>query len=324
MRVRPTFAVVVCCGVAAAAAGSARADEAGGAAKPEDPRLVGKPRAEGKLEPLPPASILLERVKQESLEDGPVRETLDDVMRRAAARNPAAVAAAEAVKRQQFIRQQALNFEQTIEPLLTVELTFARRACGGLSAAARREVLAAAREALREVAERLARLQFEGDGGAATPFDVRRELHERVAAALAPRVTEPELADYDRAWQLRRARREEAARIRIVAKLDGHLGLTAAQRRDVLEDLRAHWQPGWIRELEDQGGLMNQDLPPAPDFADASIAPHLDPDQLEHWRQWRAANGSQSRPRSAVDWSELNVLQPAQRQGQQPDAWWRP
>lgn len=312
MRVWPTCAVVVCCGVAAAAC--ARADEAGPAAKPA---------ADGKLEPLPPASILLERVMQESLEDGPARETLDDVMRRAAARDPAAVAAAEAAKRQQFLRQQALQFESVLEPLLSVELTFARRACSSLSAAARREVLAAARQALREVAVRLARLQFEGDGGAAAPFDVRRELHERVAAALAPRATAAELADYERAWQSRHTRREEAARIRIVAKLDGQLGLTAAQRREVLEDLRAHWQPGWIRELEDQGGLMNQDLPPAPDFADASIVPHLGPDQLEHWRQWRAANGSQSRPRSAVDWSELNVLQPAQRQGQQPDAWWR-
>lgn len=302
---------LVWCGVAGAAIGVAAAQDGDvGAVDPrEGPR---------KLEPLAPAPVLLEQVMRDVLEAAPARETLDDVMRRAAARDGAAAAA---LQRRQFLRQQTMQFEQMLEPLLAVELVFARRACGSLPPVSRREVLAASRRALSDVAERLARLQLDGVGREDERFDTRRVLHEQVAAALAPRAAAAELASYEREWQLRQSRRAEAARVRIVAKLDEQLGLTEAQRRAVLEDLESRWQTDWIRELEDHDGMMINEYPPAPDFAEASIVPHLQADQVEQWRKWRAAAGWHAMPRNAVDWTDLNVLQP---QVVQPsDAWWR-
>lgn len=280
------------------------------------------PAAKGKLEPLPPAPVLLEKMLEGLLEAAPGRETLDDVMRRAAERNRARAAAAEAAQRQQFLKQQAMQFEQMLQPLLAVELAFAKRACGSLAPAARREVFTAARQAVRDVAARLAKIQFEGSGEGEPP-DVRREIHRGVATALETRAAAAEFAAYERESRLRRERREEAARLRIVAKLDEQLGLSAAQRRAVAEALRADWQPTWIRELEDHDGVMINDYPPAPDFADASITPHLEADQRAEWRRWREVAGSDAVPRNAVDWTELNVLQ-SHAQAPTPDGWWRP
>jgi len=268
-----------------------------------------------KLEPLPPAPLLLEKVMRGFLEAAPGRETLDDVMRRAAARNRAA---AEEVQRRQFIRQQAQQFEQLFQPLLRVELSFVHRACGSLSPADRKEVLAASREAVRAIAERVARQQLEGQA-AAGPIDIRAALHEKVSAALEPRADREEFAAYARESRLRRERRAEVARIRIVAKLDEQLGLTAPQRAAVLDDLRSHWEAAWVRELEDHDGVMINDQPPAPDFAATRIVPHLDPIQLARWREWTASAGWEAIPRGGIDWAELNALQ----QGQQKlDPWW--
>lgn len=273
-----------------------------------------------KLDPLPAAPQLLEKVMQGFLEGMPGKETLDDVMRRAADRRRAVAAAAEAAQRKQFIKQQTQQFEQMLQPLLHVELALVRRACGGLPPEARREVYEVARRAVHEVAELVARRQFAGNGDA-EPIDVRRVIHERIAAAVGPRAAEDELAAYELEARQRQERRAEAARIRIVAKLDAQLGLTDAQRNSVLEDLRAKWQAAWIRELEDHDNMMINDFPPAPDFADACIAPHLDPVQRRHWRQWTEAAGWKSIPRGGIDWSDLNSLQQFHSK---PDAWWRP
>ena len=293
-----------CVAAAALAAGPA------GDAEPESP----------KLDQLPPAPQLLEKVMQGLLEGVPGKETLDDVMRRAADRRRAAAVKAEAAQRRQFLRQQTQQFEQMLQPLLHVELAFVRRACGNLPPEARREVFTAAREAVHDVAEQVARRQFEGAGDA-DPVDVRRAIHERIAAAVGPRAAGDEFAAYEAEARQRQERRAEAARIRIVAKLDAQLGLTEAQRRAVLEDLRATWQAAWIRELEDHDGMLINDFPPAPDFADACIAPHLDAVQRRQWRQWTEAAGWNAVPRGGIDWAELNALQQFQLK---PDAWWRP
>lgn len=283
------------------------------------PAGAAEPEEKKPLEPLPPAPLLLEKVMRGFLEQGPARETLDEVMRRAAARRRAAAERAEAAQREQFVRQQAQQFKDMLEPLRVVELAFVRRTCGSLAPEARAEVLAASQQAIREVAERVARMQFEGGGDEKGPVDVRREIHEKVVAALQPRAAPEEFAAYERESGLRQERRAEAARMQIVAKLDERLGLTAAQRRDVLDDLRANWRPAWIRELEDHG-VMSNDMPLAPDFAAASIEPHLDPGQQRQWRQWSEAAGAKSLPTNGIDWSEFNGLQ----QGQQKlEAWWR-
>ncbi len=270
------------------------------------------------LQPLPPAPELLERVMRGFLESVPDHETLDDILKRATVRNRAAV---EEAQRRQFIRQQAQQFEQMLQPLLAAELAFVRRACGSLAPDDRRAVLAAARQAVQGISEKIARQQLEGLGDAAGGVEVRQSLHDLVAAAVAARAAPEEFAAYQRESRLRLERRAEAARVRIVSKLDEQLGLSAAQRRDVLDDLRAHWSGAWIRELEDHDGVMINGRPPAPDFADASIAPHLDATQLRCWREWSQAAGWDAIPRGGVDWSDLNALQ----QGQlKIDSWWRP
>jgi hypothetical protein len=289
-------------------AAAAGADEPGASA----------PAGEGKLEPLPPAPMLLDKVLRGFLEAAPGRETLDDVMRRAAARHANAVAAEQ---KRQLIRQQTQQLESMLQPLLSVELSFVKRTCGSLPPAARREVLVAARQAARQIAEHLARLQIDGLGDVG-PLDVRRALHEKMLAALEPRAEKDELAAYERESRLRQERRAEVARIRIVARLDEQLGLSAAQRRAVLDDLRAGWQEPWIRVLDDHDGLLVNGRPPAPDFAEGTIVPHLDPDQVARWRQWSGIANWKSVPPQHIDWSELNVQRP---QGdQKPDAWWQP
>lgn len=276
------------------------------------------PRAEaGKLDPLPPTPLLLEQALRDLLEATPGWPKLDGLLQR---RSEADRAAAENAQRRQFIRQQARQFEQFLEPLLRVELALARHTCGSLPAAARREVFAAAHQAVTELSEGMARRQIEELGDAAS-IDVRLALHEKVAAALEPLAAREEFAAYRRESQLRLERRAEAARMRIVAKLDEQLGLTEAQRRDVLEDLRLHWEADWIRELENHDGVMINDQPPAPDFAAARIVPHLDPVQRTQWAAWSQAAGWDAVPRSGVDWSDLNVLQ---QNPQKIDAWWRP
>lgn len=287
------------------------------AAEPPAPATVTEP---GRLEPLPPTPLLLEKLLQGLFEAAPDREVLDDLKRRLMDRNQAAAAAAEAAQHRQFLRQQAQQFEQFLQPLLRVELALVRHACGSLPAEARQEVLAAARQAVRELAERVARRQIEGHGQA-PPIDVRLVLHEQVAAALEPRATPEEFAAYERESRQRRERRAEAARLRIVAKLDQQLGLTAAQRSAVLEDLRTHWEAAWIRELENHDGVMVNDRPPAPDFAAARIVPHLDAVQRAQWNEWSKAAGWDAVPRGGIDWSDLNMLQ---QTPQKIDAWWRP
>lgn len=283
------------------------------------PAGAAEPEEKKPLEPLPPAPLLLEKVMRGFLEQGPARETLDEVMRRAAARRRAAAERAEAAQREQFVRQQAQQFKDMLEPLRVVELAFVRRTCGSLAPEARAEVLAASQQAIREVAERVARMQFEGGGDEKGPVDVRREIHEKVVAALQPRAAPEEFAAYERDVRQRQERRAEASRLKIVATLDEHLGLTAAQRLAMLEDLRVNWKSAWIRGLEERDGVTINEYPPAPDFADASIAPHLDPAQLEQWRQWSAAASWDSLSHPVIDWGELNALQMGKPNA---DDWW--
>lgn len=272
-----------------------------------------------KVEPLPAAPLLLDKVIRGFLEAAPGRETLDDAMRRAAERHAGAVAAEQ---RRQLVRQQTQQFETMLQPLLHVELAYVKRSCASLPPAARADVLAAARQAVRHAAERLARLQIEPEGADVENFDVRRAIREKVLTALGPRAAAEELAAYERESRFREERRAEAARIRIVSRLDEQLGLTAAQRQALLDDLRAGWEAAWIRALDDHDGLIINGQPPAPDFAEPRIVPHLDPDQARMWRQWREVANWKSVPPRQVDWSQLTIQGP--HGPQKPDSWWQP
>lgn len=220
--------------------------------------------------------------------------------------------AAEAQQRE-LVRRQAKQFEQLLQPLLRSELELVRRACGDVSEAARRDVLAAGRAAIESLAEEAAARQMNG-GVNVAEIDPRAGLHRVIAAAVAPHVPPARLAAYRREDQARLERRATVARQRIVAKLDEQLELSATQRDAILSDLEAGWQPSWIRELDDRGGLVVNNHPPAPDYAEERIVPHLDGAQRSAWHAWCRAAGSRmlgQRARWHFDGPGLP-----------PDPWW--
>lgn len=187
------------------------------------------------------------------------------------------------------IRQQAVHMEQLFQPLLRTELEMIRQACPDLSPAARREVLAAGRAAVTKTALDMATRQMLG-GQPRRVFDARRSIQAPIARALEPHATKDEFAAYAREQQARMERRAAAARVAILAKLDRRLELSAPQREAIEEDLARRWDDAWLRELDDNGMVINNERL-APDYANACIEPHLDGQQKEAWQRWRRAAG---------------------------------
>lgn len=188
------------------------------------------------------------------------------------------------------IRQQAKHLEQLFQPVLRTELEMVRQACPNLPTDARREVLAAGRMAVTKTALEFATRQMLG-GQPRRAFDARRSIQTPIAKTLEPHASAEQLAVYAREQAARMARRGEAARVAIVAKLDRQLDLSAAQRQAIEDDLAARWQDAWLRELEDTGTVINN-YRPAPDYANACIEPHLDDAQRDEWTRWRKAAGT--------------------------------
>jgi len=217
-------------------------------------------------------------------------------------------------QRQQQIDQQAKQMEQFFNPPLQAELELVRRSCGSLEPAARKAIVAAGNEAVKATSKQFAAWQF-GDRGKKR-FDAREMIHTAVAAAVKPHAKPEEFAAYEQEHAARTARRERAARTLIVTKVDQQLELSAAQRDAIAADLEKRWQAGWIRELDDNGGMRIGNYPPAPDFADTCIAPHLDERQKTEWKQWTQQAG----------WSRMGQHFNWNFDGQtlQPDPWWKP
>lgn len=233
---------------------------------------------------------------------------------KAAAEAEADPRAAARRQREQQIAQQAKQMEQFFQPPLQAELELVRRTCGSLVAAARRQVVAAGGEAVQSSAKRFAAQQF-GERGK-TRFDPRESIHEAVAAAVKPHAKPEEFAAYEREHAARRIRRERAARLLMIVKLDQELELSSVQRQAIEADLEKRWEAAWIRDLDDNGGMMINNHRPAPDFADACITPHLDDRQRTQWKQWCQQAG----------WSRFGGQAGWNFDGQslQPDPWWAP
>jgi hypothetical protein len=100
-----------------------------------------------------------------------------------------------------------------------------------------------------------------------------------------------------------------------VNKVDGELQLSQAQREKIEADLESRWDAAWQRELDDTGGMIINNRPPAPDFADKCIAPHLDERQRADWKTWCEQAGW-SRMGQQTGWNFDGML------GMQPDPWW--
>lgn len=192
----------------------------------------------------------------------------------------------------QQVQVQARQFEQFLQPLLRTELEVIRQACPGLNVESRRQILEAGRQAVRTIAGEWAVRQARA-GGAGGPTDPRSRLQDLLGPVVAKHAAAA--AAYDREIAARKERRAEAARIAIVAVLDGPLDLTAAQREAILVDLRGHWKDSWVRILSDASRtVMVNNRRPAPDFAEGCIVPHLDERQRDEWRNWSRAAGARA------------------------------
>lgn len=209
---------------------------------------------------------------------------------RALAAPPAPPPDADRQQREQ-IQQHAKQLERMFQPVLNSELELIRRCCDGLDSAARKRILAAGREAVTVAARGFTERQFNGQLGR-DDFDPRRETRSRLEKALEPLADPAEFATYRAEVERREARRAEAARLTILARVDRQLDLSADQRRKIEAELTRSWRPQWARELGNRGDMRVNDYPPAPDDAAAAIVPHLAPDQLVAWEAWCRAAGA--------------------------------
>jgi hypothetical protein len=278
-------------------AGAARAaDDA--PVEPDAPQMLGR---------------LLESMRR-ALPPGPPAAALGEALEQAA--ELALEHRAEAAMRRRASEEQARRLEQLYGPIVHVELETVRMSCPGLEPQARRALVTASRQAVRELAMQHAAASVRG---AAPPGQtaVRQALHDRVTRALEPLAAPAEFAAFAGEAVARRARREEAARIQIVAKLDERFELTARQREAILADLRDRWEPAWIRELDDRDGMMINDQRPAPDFAEGCIAAHLDAEQRRAWQQWCQAAGRRRLGIQLGNWSGVPGALKL-------DPWWNP
>lgn len=322
-RGEPIAATAVVCGLALAVAGVGHGQgvivlEGGGVRIEGGARVTlqdGRLEVEVRQEP-PVAELDEPAVVEPDAAEQPLVERLLDGLRQAV---PAVVAdgafggGPAEIARRQAITERTRQIEQHLMPLLHVELEHVRRHCGSLEPTARREVLAAGRRAVREIAAAHAAAAIDDRP---PPGVVREELQARVAAAVRTRAPAAEFTRYERETGMRRARRAERARIRIVGIVDERLDLTAAQRAAMLADLRGRWQPAWVRQLDVPDAAQVAEFQPAPDFADACISPHLDAVQRAAWREWCAAAG--------IDQIGWDTLPSVQHNVPQPAAWWTP
>ena len=187
------------------------------------------------------------------------------------------------------IEQQAQQMERFFQPALASELEMIRQACGSLDPAARRRILIAGQAAVKQTAKAYATRQLTG-GHELLNFNPREEVRRPLIVLLEELAAPAERANYEREQLTRAARRAEAARVMIITKVDRQLDLTSGQRQAIEADLAEHWQADWLRAFTEHGGLVNG-YPVAPDYAAASIRPHLQPEQAAAWESWCQAAG---------------------------------
>jgi hypothetical protein len=201
---------------------------------------------------------------------------------------------------QEQINQQAKQLERMLDPVLASELEIIRIACDDLDPAARKVILKAGREARTKAARDMAQRQMQGRLGQDN-FDPRKEIRSGLAVALRGVVKPEQFARYEQENEARAARQAHAAQLRIVARVDQQLDLSAVQREQIEKSIETQWKPEWIVGLADSG-LIN-DMPIAPDFAKDAIEPHLAPAQQTAWKTWCRSAGSSMMGRRFFTWN---------------------
>lgn len=240
-----------------------------------------------------------------------VQQVLERLKRQA---RPDAVERAALRRRQ--IAGRAAELSRMFEPLMHLELAWARQSFPGLSPEARQAVLADSRQSLKPIAVTAATAMVTEPS---KPYGhvVRRSIHDAVAAALRDHADPEAFAQYAKEYERRWARRQEAARLRIVLVLDDTLDLNTAQRSAVLAELSAGWHDSWMTVLDENSNRIIDGRAIAPDFARACIEPHLKVRQKREWSAWCEVAGHDGR---GVTWHFSWGGEPRA----QPDPWWNP
>lgn len=219
-------------------------------------------------------------------------------------------------QQRQQLRQHAAQLVQHFQPVLHAELELVRNACGddALPAAPRKRLLAAGRAAVKQSAVEYARAQLiDGVEG----VDPRRTIREAIGRAVKAHVAAEACAAYERQVALRAARRDRAARGRLVAVVHSQLELTPEQQRRITAELEEKWNANWPWAVSFQGVQINGHRP-APDFAGACITPHLDDRQRDAWQTWCQLSGV--RVHGLETWGQGWEFDG--RSALEPDAWW--
>ena len=87
----------------------------------------------------------------------------------------------------------------------------------------------------------------------------------------------------------------------------------------IAADLQKQWQPGWSNVIN--GQVINNQIV-APDWADKSIAPHLDDRQRAEWKSWcEQAGGTRFGMHNAPVWPGQHGVDIS---GFKADPWWTP
>lgn len=232
-----------------------------------------------------------------------------------------------AAQRKQQLVELTRSVEHTLQPVLRLELDYAKTFCSDLPAAARRRIATAGRHVVHQAAEDVARLQLnaperQGRQRPIAPLDARTTIRDVVAQAVCAEASPEARAAYERELKLRIDRLRNRDCLQVLAIITPQLTLTAEQRAAIRTALVGAWDPSWTMTLAHASHQMPHMVgrPPPPRFAADAIKGHLDSTQRAVWEEWTQVNEGQFSP---AWWSGVRLGSAVSRL-QADDPWWNP
>jgi hypothetical protein len=201
----------------------------------------------------------------------------------------AAAAAAPAIAAQ----QQQLRSQ--LEPLLTVELSFANRVCK-LSDLERRTLISKSNAWLDTVILDLAKqgaqpqqvgVWIAGRGAAQPMRDPRESVENSVAKIVKSELPKQKAAIYEEECRKRTEFQRQVAIENLVARMDSELKLAPKQRNQLAESLTEHWDKSWAPQIE----MFVHGMDIWPNVPDQWVRPHLTAAQQLAWGRLNKQSG---------------------------------
>ena len=197
------------------------------------------------------------------------------------------------------------QFVQQFRPVLSAELAFVRLICDDLSVEQRARIKAAGEAALKDAAERQAKMQMQQQAQLAAKLAPVATIRDGLGEALQATLTTEQFERYSAEAAQRAATRKRAAIDCAIARLDATLCLTADQREKLIDSIAAQWQDDWESWLN-LNIYGNQYTPMIPDQL---VVSHLNAEQKAVWRGLQKINFS--------SWNVWNG-----QQVEEDDNWW--